>query len=89
MQLEPCQTKAPIYRVDLQWKKISNLEPLGPEAETLSLGYHDPSNLELIIQKCVSVGAWSSVKGVRYTVTALGTNVLQSLTKCYYLAEIR
>ncbi|GBM96095.1 hypothetical protein AVEN_212491-1 [Araneus ventricosus] len=29
----------PIYTADLQWNRVSNLEPSGPEAEKLSPGH--------------------------------------------------
>ncbi|GBM63568.1 hypothetical protein AVEN_161140-1 [Araneus ventricosus] len=33
------------YTTDLHWNRISNLEPFGPEAETLLLGHRGPSSV--------------------------------------------
>ncbi|GBL85758.1 hypothetical protein AVEN_193202-1 [Araneus ventricosus] len=34
--------KRPTYTADLQCNRVSNLEPSGPKAETLSLGHRGP-----------------------------------------------
>ncbi|GBM58174.1 hypothetical protein AVEN_163941-1, partial [Araneus ventricosus] len=32
------------YTADLQWNRVSNLEPSGPKAETLPLGHRGPES---------------------------------------------
>ncbi|GBN98974.1 hypothetical protein AVEN_44470-1 [Araneus ventricosus] len=39
------QSGAGPYSADLQWNRVSSLEPSGPKAETLPLGHRSPPQI--------------------------------------------